>query len=62
MKKYILYAGVNGAGKSTLHRTTKYKDYKFRVNTDEIVREIGHWNNISNVIEAENDIRKENTP
>jgi Uncharacterized protein conserved in bacteria len=52
MKKYILYAGVNGAGKSTLYQTTKYKDSMPRVNTDEIVREIGNWDNISDVMEA----------
>lgn len=52
MKKYILYAGVNGAGKSTLYQTTKYKDTMPRVNTDEIVRTIGVWDNMSDVMAA----------
>lgn len=43
MKRYILYAGVNGAEKSTLYQTTKCKDSMPRINTDEIVRQIGEW-------------------
>jgi len=46
MKKYILIAGVNGAGKSTLfHVLDELKDMP-RVNTDEIVKQFGDWNNI----------------
>lgn len=45
MKKYILYAGVNGAGKSTLYHTTHYNSDILRVNTDEILKEFGAWNN-----------------
>jgi len=52
MKKYIIIAGVNGAGKSTLYQTLDYlKDYD-RINTDEIVREFGKWNNPNDVIKA----------
>lgn len=52
MKKYILIAGVNGAGKSTLfHVLDELKDMP-RVNTDEIVKQYGDWNNISNVLKA----------
>lgn len=52
MRKYIIIAGVNGAGKSTLyHSLENLKDYN-RINTDEIVREFGHWNNPSDVIKA----------
>ena len=43
MKKYILIAGVNGSGKSTLyHILEELKDMP-RVNTDEIVKQIGSW-------------------
>lgn len=52
MKRYILYAGVNGAGKSTLYRTTRYKDSMPRINTDEILRELGDWRNSSDLIKA----------
>lgn len=52
MKKYILIAGVNGAGKSTLfHVLDELKDMP-RVNTDEIVKQYGDWNNISNTFKA----------
>ena len=46
MKKYIIYAGVNGAGKSTLYNTNPDVD-SVRVNTDEIVRTMGDWRDIS---------------
>ena len=46
MKKYIIYAGVNGAGKSTLYNINPDVD-SVRVNTDEIVRTMGDWRDIS---------------
>jgi predicted ABC-type ATPase len=53
MKKYILYAGVNGAGKSTLYNTTYYGCEKMlRINTDEIVRELGDWKNTADLMKA----------
>lgn len=52
MKRYILYAGVNGAGKSTLYQTTKYKDSMPRINTDEIVRQIGEWTKTADIMKA----------
>lgn len=52
MKRYILYAGVNGAGKSTLYQTTKYKEYMPRINTDEIVRDLGDWRNTKDILVA----------
>lgn len=52
MEKYILIAGVNGAGKSTLYQTLdSLKDMK-RVNTDEIVKSFGKWNNLVDVNKA----------
>lgn len=52
MKKYVLIAGVNGAGKSTLfHVLDELKDMP-RVNTDEIVKQFGDWNNVSDVFKA----------
>ncbi len=52
MKRYVIIAGVNGAGKSTLYNTTKNLKPLPRVNTDEIVREIGSWKDASIVMEA----------
>lgn len=52
MKKYVLIGGVNGAGKSTLYQTTQGLKTMKRVNTDEIVKEIGDWRNLSDVIRA----------
>lgn len=52
MKKYILIGGVNGAGKSTLYLTLPALQKMPRVNTDEIVREIGSWRNFSDIIKA----------
>lgn len=43
MKKYILLAGVNGSGKSTLYETLENLKDMPRINTDEIVKEIGDW-------------------
>lgn len=52
MKRYVLIAGVNGAGKSTLYQSIdELKELK-RINTDEIVREIGSWKNMADVVEA----------
>ena len=56
MKKvFYLFAGVNGAGKSTLYNSESLNnDIKntIRVNTDEIVREIGDWKNNSDQLKA----------
>lgn len=52
MKKYILIAGVNGAGKSTLYQILESLKGMPRVNTDEIVREIGDWRNFRDVTSA----------
>ena len=52
MKKYILIAGVNGAGKSTLYQTLESLKNMPRINTDEIVRSFGHWQNKSDVFNA----------
>lgn len=47
MKKYILIAGVNGAGKSTLYETLDELKEMPRINTDEIVKELGDWKDTS---------------
>lgn len=52
MKKYILIAGVNGVGKSTLFYLLHELAGMPRVNTDEIVREFGKWNNPIDVMKA----------
>lgn len=52
MKKYILVAGVNGAGKSTLYQSLQSLHDIPRVNTDEILREIGDWRNMIDVMTA----------
>ena len=52
MKKYVLIAGVNGAGKSTLYETTGTLKGMNRINTDEIVKEIGDWRKFSDVVKA----------
>ena len=52
MKKYILMAGVNGAGKSTLFHVLEELKGMPRVNTDEIVKQFGDWNNISDTFKA----------
>lgn len=47
MKKYIIFAGVNGAGKSSLYNNLLInapgENLGQRINTDEIVKEIGDW-------------------
>lgn len=52
MKKYILIAGVNGAGKSTLYETLDSLKDMPRINTDEIVKEIGDWKDTTVLMEA----------
>ena len=56
MKKiFYLFAGVNGAGKSTLYNLAMINQNiknTIRINTDEIVREIGDWRNNSDQLKA----------
>lgn len=52
MPRYILIAGVNGAGKSTLFHLLRDVWDMPRINTDEIVKEIGNWNNPADVMKA----------
>ena len=52
MKKYILIAGVNGAGKSTLYQTLESLKNMPRINTDEIIKSFGNWQNMSDVFKA----------
>lgn len=52
MKKYILIAGVNGAGKSTLYQSLDSLKSMERINTDELVKSLGDWRNISDVVSA----------
>lgn len=52
MRKYILIAGVNGAGKSTLFQTLESLKDMPRINTDEIVKSFGYWQNMSDVLKA----------
>ena len=52
MKKYVIVAGVNGAGKSTLYQSDNYLKNMPRINVDEIVKEIGNWQNTKDVFEA----------
>lgn len=52
MKKYVLIAGVNGAGKSTLFHLLDSLMEMPRINTDEIVREFGKWDNPIDVMKA----------
>jgi predicted ABC-type ATPase len=52
MKKYILIAGVNGAGKSTLYETLDELKEMPRINTDEIVKELGDWKDTSVLLTA----------
>ena len=51
MKKYVIYAGVNGAGKSTFYNTRAEYDLP-RVNSDEIVKELGDWKNVADAMRA----------
>lgn len=52
MKKYILIAGVNGAGKSTLYETLDILKDMPRINTDEIVKKMGDWQDTSVLMKA----------
>ena len=52
MKKYILIAGVNGAGKSTLYQTLESLKDMPRINTDEIVKSFGNWQNTNDILKA----------
>ena len=52
MKKYVVIGGVNGAGKSTLYVSESNMWKLPRVNIDEIVKELGDWRNISDVMKA----------
>ena len=52
MKKYVIVAGVNGAGKSTLYQSDNYLRNMPRINVDEIVKEIGNWQNTKDVFKA----------
>ena len=52
MKKYIVLGGVNGAGKSSLYQILDNLKKMPRVNTDEIVKELGDWRNTSDVLKA----------
>ena len=51
-KKYIVIAGVNGAGKSTLFQSLDSLHSMERINTDEIVRSFGNWENALDVMKA----------
>lgn len=54
-RKAIIFAGVNGAGKSTFYNMSQdIPDFKetIRINTDEIVREIGDWKNDADQMKA----------
>lgn len=55
-KIFYIFAGVNGAGKTTLYNIfcEKYGRNKFgkRINTDEIVTEIGSWKNGKDQVRA----------
>jgi predicted ABC-type ATPase len=52
MKKYIIIAGVNGAGKTTLFPGLRLNPTMPRINTDEIVSEVGKWYNPPDLIKA----------
>ncbi len=52
MKKYEIFAGVNGAGKSTLYATKHVSAKEYRVNTDEILRNLGDWRDTSLLAKA----------
>ena len=52
-KSFYLFAGVNGAGKTTLFNAMNGNVKKsFRINSDEIVREIGKWNSEIDQVKA----------
>lgn len=50
--RYILFAGANGTGKSTLFRLHPEYQNLPRINTDEIVREYGDWQDLTNQFKA----------
>ena len=52
MKRYILIDGVNGAGKTTLFCTNHLWKSMSRINIDEMVREIGSWQDAQAVFDA----------
>lgn len=52
MKRYIILAGVNGAGKSTLYEALNELKGMPRINTDEIVKELGDWRDTSVLMTA----------
>ena len=52
MKRYVIVAGVNGVGKSTLYQSNDYLKNMPRINVDEIVRDIGNWQNTKDVFKA----------
>lgn len=52
-KNFYLFAGVNGVGKTTLFNAMNGNVKKsFRINSDEIVREIGKWNSEIDQVKA----------
>ena len=52
-KSFYLFAGVNGVGKTTLFNAMNGNVKKsFRINSDEIVREIGKWNSEIDQVKA----------
>ena len=52
-KSFYLFAGVNGEGKTTLFNAMNGNVKKsFRINSDEIVREIGKWNSEIDQVKA----------
>jgi len=52
MKRYVIIAGVNGAGKSTFYSAEDvFRDIE-KINLDEVVRKIGNWRNMDDVLRA----------
>ena len=41
IKKFTIFAGVNGAGKSTLYNAEKDDNLGIRLNSDEILHDLG---------------------
>ena len=53
MANCVIFAGVNGAGKTTLYKImTLSENLGRRINTDEIVMEIGDWRNSQDQMRA----------